>query len=70
MPGISRTPRGAGAVSPSSDGNRSPTGGRMPNLGGNGPKQWTPTVANLLVILVLEIIAFAVIRHVFRRVTS
>jgi hypothetical protein len=43
----------------------------MPDVrGGGGAKAWSPTVVNLLVILVLEIIAFAVIRYVFKRVTD
>jgi len=31
-------------------------------------KGWSPTVANLLVILVVEIFAFAAIRYVFRKI--
>lgn len=35
----------------------------------SGAKEWSPTVVNLLILLVLEIIAFAAIRYVFRRVS-
>lgn len=31
-------------------------------------KKWTPTVANLLVLIVVEMVAFAAIRYAFRRV--
>lgn len=31
-----------------------------------GAKQWSPTVANLLVILVLELAAFAALRYMFK----
>lgn len=60
--------RGTGAVSSGSDPGRSPTGGRM-DVRGNGVAKWSPTVANLLVILVLEIVAFGVIRYLFKRIT-
>lgn len=38
--------------------------------GGSGASQWTPTVANLLVIVVLEIAAFAALRYAFRVVQN
>ncbi len=41
----------------------------MRDLSG-GAKTWSPTVANLLVLVVLEIIAFGVIRYVFKRVSG
>lgn len=37
----------------------------MPTSGGS---QWSPTVANLLVLLVIEMVAFAAIRYLFRKV--
>lgn len=68
---IRRTVRPAGAVSSSSDGGRSPNGADMRDLSASGAaKGWSPTVANLLVLLVLEIVAFGVIRYVFKRVTD
>lgn len=42
----------------------------MPGISAQGAtKGWTPTVANLMVLLVLELVAFGVIRYVFKRVT-
>ncbi len=41
----------------------------MPASAQGGAAQWSPTVANLLVILVIEIVGFAVIRYMFRRLT-
>lgn len=66
---INRTVRPGSAVATSADGRRSPSGGTMPDIRGNGAKAWSPTVVNLLVILVLEIAAFAAIRYLFKRVT-
>jgi len=60
----SRRVPAAGAVSSGADPGRSPTGVTMQARTG----QWSPTVANLLVILVVEIVVFAVIRYVFSRV--
>ena len=63
--GLSRRTPAAGAVSVGPDpGARSPSGGIMQTR----TAAWSPTVANLLVILVLEIVAFALIRTVFARV--
>jgi len=33
-----------------------------------GTKSWTPTVANLLVLVVLEVIAFGALRFVINRI--
>ena len=66
--GIRRTVRPAGAVSASADGGRAPNGGTVnPN---NSAKSWTPTVANLMVLLVCEIVAFAAIRLLFKRIAD
>lgn len=65
---INRRIPAAGAVSSGADVGRGPTGAPMPDIRGNGAAKWSPTVANLLVILVLEIVAFGVIRYVFKRV--
>lgn len=67
---INRTRRPAGAVSSGADVGRSPNGAAMPDIRGGTAKGWSPTVANLLVILVLEIVAFGVIRYVFKRVSD
>lgn len=56
----------AGAVSSGSDPGRSPNGGST--MQSRAKSDWSPTVANLLVILVVEIVAFGVIRYVFSRV--
>lgn len=68
---IPRTVRPAGAVSVSSDvgAGRAPNGVAM-NLGPGGAKGWSPTVANLLVLVVLEIVAFSVIRYAFKRISG
>jgi hypothetical protein len=67
---IRRTVRPGGAVSPGPTPGGTPTGGAMPGVSAQGAaKGWTPTVANLMVLLVLEIVAFGVIRYVFKRVT-
>lgn len=34
---------------------------------GKGPKAWSPTLANLLVLVVLEVVAFAALRYVFTK---
>ena len=31
-------------------------------------KQWTPTVANLLVLVVLEVVAFGALRYVINKI--
>lgn len=68
---INRTIRASGAVSSGSDVGRSPTGASMPDIRGVGAaKGWSPTVANLLVILILEIVAFAAIRVLFKRISD
>lgn len=46
-----------------------PLGETVPNPMPAGVRQWSPTVANLLVILVLEVVAFAALRYVFGKVT-
>lgn len=61
----SRRVPAAGAVSSGADPGRSPTGVSMQTRSA----QWSPTVANLLVILVIEIVMFGVIRVIFNRVT-
>lgn len=33
-----------------------------------GTSQWTPTVANLLVLVVLEVVAFAGLRYVINKI--
>ena len=33
-----------------------------------GTKEWTPTVANLLVLVVLEVVAFAGLRYVINKI--
>lgn len=66
--GIRRTVRPAGRVAASPDGGRAPNGGAMNPS--SGAKQWTPTVANLMVLLVLEMVAFGVIRYLFRRIAD
>lgn len=66
---INRTVRPAGAVSSGPDVGRPPNGVAVTDIRGGGAKGWSPTVANLLVILVLEIVAFGVIRYVFKRIT-
>ncbi len=64
---IRRTVRAAGVVSSGADAGRSPNGVPMRDL---SAKSWSPTVANLLVLLVLEIVAFGVIRYVFKRLSD
>jgi hypothetical protein len=68
---IRRTVRASGAVAASADGGRAPNGVSMPDLARAGAgKGWSPTVVNLLVLVVLEVVAFGVIRYVFKRVTG
>lgn len=67
---IRRTVRPAGAVTPGPGVGTTSNGGAMPVGVGGGPKKWTPTVANLLVLVVLEIVAFGVIRYVFKRISD
>lgn len=40
----------------------------VPNMDPNQGSQWSPTVANLLVLIVIEMAAYAVISYVFRKV--
>lgn len=49
---------------------RQPLGVDVPTMSGGAgaTKGWSPTVANLLVLLVLEIVAFALIRYLFHAV--
>lgn len=54
-PGSSATNQAAGPVSP---------GETVPSTPGAG-SGWSPTVANLLVLIVLEVVAFAAIRYAF-----
>lgn len=68
MPGIRRTVRPAGAVSAGA-GAGTPNGGSMPSSVNQAAGSWSPTVANLLVLVVLELVAFAAIRYLFKRVT-
>lgn len=69
--GIHRTvrPYGAFAHGPNP---RQPMGVDMPVTGAGGvgatKNSWSPTVANLLVLVVLELVAFAAIRFLFKRV--
>ena len=57
-----RTVRATGAVANGPGG-----GGSMPISPGAGQvKGWSPTVANLLVILIIEIALFSAIRYAFR----
>lgn len=65
---IRRTVRPSGAVASGADVGRSPNGGTMRPQ--DLAKNWSPTVANLLVLLVLEIVLFGVIRVVFARLTD
>lgn len=63
---MNRTVRATGAInaSPGARGAAVTTAS-----GGVGQtKGWSPTVASLLVILVVEIFAFAAIRYVFRKI--
>jgi hypothetical protein len=62
--GIRRTVRPASAA-PNAGAGPVPVGATVPNPVA-GTKQWSPTVANLLVLIVLELVAFAVLRHLFR----
>jgi hypothetical protein len=65
---INRRVKAAGAVSSGADVGRPPNGVPV-DIRGNGAKNWSPTVANLLVLVVLEIVAFGVIRYAFKRLT-
>lgn len=62
--GIRRNVRPASAA-PNAGAGPVPMGGTVPS-GIQATKQWSPTVANLLVLVVLEIVAFAAIRYAFR----
>lgn len=46
-----------------------PLGETVPNPIPAGARNWSPTVANLLVILVLEVAGFAALRYLFRKVS-
>lgn len=63
-PGIRRTVRPANAA-PNAGAGPVPIGATVPipTVGGG---KWSPTVANLLVLIVLEIAAFAACRYAFR----
>jgi hypothetical protein len=43
-----------------------PIGATVPSSNGGSASSWTPTVTHLLVILVIEIAAFAALRYAFR----
>lgn len=45
-----------------------PIGATVPNSGNGGSGGFHPTVAHLLVLLVLEIVAFAALRYLFAKV--
>lgn len=62
---INRRIRPAGAVSVGPDGRGATVPGLSPATGA-GKSSWTPTVANLLVLVVLELAAFAALRYAFR----
>lgn len=68
---IRRNVRPAGAVVPGPGAGTTSNGGAMSGLHGAGDaKSWSPTVANLLVLVVLEMVAFSVIRYVFKRLSD
>lgn len=46
-----------------------PVGATVPTPSSGG-SQWSPTVANLLVLVVLEVVAFAALRYAFRIVAK
>jgi hypothetical protein len=53
-PGKAQTPRSDAAVAKMSAG------------GSASPKDWQPTVLNLVILIVLETVAFGLLRYVFR----
>lgn len=61
-PGVASASSGLGAAVP--EVSVSQTSGR----GLAGTKTWTPTVANLLVLVVLEVLAFGVLRYVINKI--
>lgn len=64
-PGISRTVRpGSSAVNQAAG--PVPPGESVPSVPSTTSSQWSPTVAHLLVLIVLEVVAFAAIRYAFR----
>lgn len=52
--GKAQTPRSDAAVAKSAGG------------GSAGPRDWEPTVLNLVILIVLETVAFGLLRYVFR----
>lgn len=60
--GASPANSGLGAAVP--EASVSATSGR----GMAGTKEWTPTVAHLLVLVVLEVLAFGVLRYVINKI--
>lgn len=67
MSGIHRNPRSYQANQNAGGAGAGPTpiGATVPTAG-TGAKNWSPTVANLMVILVLEVAAFAALRYMFK----
>jgi hypothetical protein len=69
--GINRTRSRTNAVPASSGLGNNVTEASVAGTSGRGlagTKEWTPTVANLFVIVVLEVVAFALLRYVINRV--
>lgn len=65
--GLPGTWRGAPPVGGGQGSGAGPKGGNMPARTGNGNGTgWTPTVANLAVLIVLEIAAYCALRWAFR----
>lgn len=67
-PLINRTFRpGSGSAYNANAAGPVPAGATVPTASMGGG-QWSPTVANLLVLIVVEMAAFAAIRYLFRKV--
>lgn len=64
-PGINRTIRPGSSAVNQAAGPVSP-GESVPSVPSSMGGQWSPTVAHLLVLIVLEVVAFAGIRYAFR----
>ena len=67
MPAVNRTYRAAGAVG-TGPGRQIGVAPVVPNVAQRAASGWTPTVANLLVLVVVELAAFAAIRYLFKRI--
>lgn len=67
--GINRSATRQQAAAPSPAGGNMRTAADVASTmrGAVDVKSWTPTVANLIVLLVLELAAYAGIRYLFRR---